>query len=53
MFARNWIAEFQVIAPSWATHSAGLVGVAQSGRPKALVAARLALAAQVMLVIGS
>ncbi len=53
MLAMYWVAEFQVIAPSWATQSAGTVGLVHTGRPKAFVAARLALASQVMLVMGS
>src|SRR5258708_6676879 len=53
MFAMNWTAESQVIAPSWLTHIAGVVGSLQAGRPKVLMAARLAFATQVMFVIGS
>src|SRR5260370_21651897 len=53
MFAMIWTAESQVIAPSWLTHIAGVVGSLQAGRPKVLVAARLAFATQVMFVIGS
>ena len=50
MFAMNWLAESNVIAPSWPTHSAGVVESLQVGRPKVLVAAKFALANQVMFV---
>ena len=53
MLAMYWLAEVQVMAPSCATHSDGAVGLVHGGRPKVLVAARLALASQVTLVTGS
>ena len=53
MLAMYWLAELQVIAPSCATQSDGSVGLVHRGRLKVFVAARLALASQVTLVMGS
>src|SRR5271157_17259 len=53
MFLTNWTAKSQVIAPSWSTHVAGLVGVWQAGKPNVFVAARLAFAGQVTSATGS
>src|SRR5450631_1852415 len=54
MLEMNWLAEFQFMAPSRATQIVlRLFWLAQTGRPKVLVTATLALASQVTFATGS